>query len=55
MFRIMASVFRTATRTHPFEGTPFDREQHLRDRREVESRHEREALDTLNRFQRGYW
>ncbi len=55
MFGIMASVFRNATRTHPFEGTPFDREHHLRNRREEESRREREALDKLIRYRRGFW
>lgn len=55
MFGIMASVFRNATRTHPFEGTPYDREQHLHNRREEEKRRKREALDTLNRYRRGYW
>ena len=55
MFGIMASVFRNASRTEPFEGTSFDREQHLVNRREEERRREREAMDTLVRYRRGYW
>ncbi|MCB1328611.1 MAG: hypothetical protein KDK28_03760 [Maritimibacter sp.] len=54
MFGILASTFRHATRTETFnQGT--DRARRHIDHREEERRREREALDELVRYRRGYW
>jgi hypothetical protein len=54
MFGILASTFRHATRTETFNHPP-DRARRLMRQRDEERRREREALDELIRYRRGYW
>lgn len=54
MFGILASTFRHASRTETF-NEESDRARRLAHQREEERRREREALDELIRYRRGYW
>ncbi|MCB1358011.1 MAG: hypothetical protein KDK53_16485 [Maritimibacter sp.] len=54
MFGILASTFRHATRTETFNHAP-ERTYRLMHLNEEERRREREALDELVRYRRGYW
>lgn len=55
MFGILSSMMHTATRTEPFTMEEHHRERLLHERRKEEARREREALDELIRYRRGYW